>query len=462
MKKITCTLLTLVCALCCALGLAACGENNTDGTQTVTVESVALNKTTLILDIGGEETLTATIAPDNATDKTVTWSSSAPTVAGIDNTGKVTAKAEGTATVTAKTVNNKTATCTVTVNAPKTEVTAAEWKQLIEGISNVTVAMGGESFKFDGTSMLLVTVDDGNNNTSMLTKDGEKYYMYVLKDNAWKRTEATADMYNQSINGFSGILSAFADDYTLFTHADGKYTCASLDKTQSFGATITNIEVVFNNSALVSIKFNTPDGLYEIKEIGTTTVEIPANYTESSNGSGAEVTAEQWVQVFDGISNFTVEAYDDNGEYHEIGKFDGSTLLYTNYEGLTVIYRKDGNNYSRYQTFSDIDEWYKGGEEAEEYDYFFEFSDVIDIFKADWNLFTFADDIYTLDSKAKNYPVFRLAYNTFTNVKVTFEDGALIGMEFEASRASDNKTVKVVIKDIGNTTITAPTDYTEI
>jgi hypothetical protein len=60
-------------------------------------------------------TLTATVAPDNATDKSVTWSSSNTAVATVAD-GKVTAKSEGNATITVKTNNGgKTATCTVTV-----------------------------------------------------------------------------------------------------------------------------------------------------------------------------------------------------------------------------------------------------------------------------------------------------------------------------------------------------------
>ena len=71
----------LICAMVCAFGLVACNNNETpnengnNGTQTVAVESVTLNKTELTLEVGDEETLTATVTPDNATDKTVTWSS---------------------------------------------------------------------------------------------------------------------------------------------------------------------------------------------------------------------------------------------------------------------------------------------------------------------------------------------------------------------------------------------------
>ncbi len=79
--------------------------------------SITLSKTSLSLAVGSSQTITATVNPSDATDKTVTWTSSKTSVATVSN-GKITAKAAGTATITAKTVNGKTATCKVTVTAP--------------------------------------------------------------------------------------------------------------------------------------------------------------------------------------------------------------------------------------------------------------------------------------------------------------------------------------------------------
>ena len=88
--------------------------------QTVAVTGVSLNKTSLTLTEGSSETLTASVSPDNATDKTVTWSTSDANFATVSD-GKVTAVAEGSATITVKTTDgNKTATCKVTVNPKPT------------------------------------------------------------------------------------------------------------------------------------------------------------------------------------------------------------------------------------------------------------------------------------------------------------------------------------------------------
>ena len=89
------------------------GGGGGGGSTTVAVTGVTLSQSSVTLDIGGTVTLTATVAPSNATDNTVTWSSSNTSVATV-NGGKVTAVAEGSATITAS-AGGKSATCSVTV-----------------------------------------------------------------------------------------------------------------------------------------------------------------------------------------------------------------------------------------------------------------------------------------------------------------------------------------------------------
>lgn len=87
-----------------------------NGTQKVNVESIALNENTLTLYTNRDPktaALTATVSPDNATDKTVTWTSADEKVATVEN-GVVTAVGNGTTTITAQ-AGEKTAICTVTV-----------------------------------------------------------------------------------------------------------------------------------------------------------------------------------------------------------------------------------------------------------------------------------------------------------------------------------------------------------
>ncbi len=84
--------------------------------KTIVVSGITLNKTSMTLEEGKTGKLTATVKPNNATNKKVTWTTSNAKVAKI-NAGTVTAVKAGTATIIAKTNNGKTATCKVTVKA---------------------------------------------------------------------------------------------------------------------------------------------------------------------------------------------------------------------------------------------------------------------------------------------------------------------------------------------------------
>ena len=90
----------------------------------VAVTGVTLNKTELTLAAGGSETLTATVAPADATNQKVTWKSDKPEIASVDANGKVTAVKAGEATITVTTDDGgKTASCRVTVSDKEVKVT---------------------------------------------------------------------------------------------------------------------------------------------------------------------------------------------------------------------------------------------------------------------------------------------------------------------------------------------------
>ena len=94
------------------------------GIQTVAVTGVSLNASSGELTVNGQTTLTATVAPANATNKTVTWTSSAPAVATVAG-GVVTALKAGTAVITAKTEDGGfTATYSLTVKVATVDVLA--------------------------------------------------------------------------------------------------------------------------------------------------------------------------------------------------------------------------------------------------------------------------------------------------------------------------------------------------
>lgn len=147
---------TAICVLALALAVtlcaafAACGEEEIPAA----VSGVTLNVTETSLEEGGSMTLSATVTPSDAADKTVTWSTSNDKVAAVDG-GKVTAVAAGEATITAK-AGDKTATCVVTVFAGedvadsfeelKAAVSSAEAEDVIAVAGNITVT---EEVKLD-------------------------------------------------------------------------------------------------------------------------------------------------------------------------------------------------------------------------------------------------------------------------------------------------------------------------
>lgn len=83
--------------------------------KAIAATAVALNKTETSVYIGETETLTATVTPDNTSDKSVVWSSSKPEIATVGEDGTVTGVELGTTTITATTTNGISASCEVTV-----------------------------------------------------------------------------------------------------------------------------------------------------------------------------------------------------------------------------------------------------------------------------------------------------------------------------------------------------------
>lgn len=105
-----------------AMGVACSDDNTSNGDGKVAVTAVSLNKSAAKLAPEATLQLSATVAPENATNKAVAWSSSKETVATVSDAGLVTAVAEGEATITATTEDGaKTATCKVTVEAAVVE-----------------------------------------------------------------------------------------------------------------------------------------------------------------------------------------------------------------------------------------------------------------------------------------------------------------------------------------------------
>ena len=117
----------------------------------VSVTGISLNKTSASINVGTTITLTATISPSNATDKTVTWTSSNTNVATVSN-GIVLGKTAGTAVITASSNNGKTATATITVTNTSTTV----------NVTSVSLNTTSASINVGGSVTLTATVSPSN------------------------------------------------------------------------------------------------------------------------------------------------------------------------------------------------------------------------------------------------------------------------------------------------------------
>lgn len=143
-------------------------------TKVVNVTEVSLDRSELTLTEGENETLTATVKPDNATNKKVAWESDKVDIASVDENGKVTAIKTGEATITVTTEDGgKTAECKVTVksrNVPVSGVEINPWavNLSVRGTAKLTYTIKPEDatnqmVKWESDTPSVTTVDSQGN-----------------------------------------------------------------------------------------------------------------------------------------------------------------------------------------------------------------------------------------------------------------------------------------------------------
>ena len=163
------------------------------------VTGLTLNKEIVNLAVGGSETLTATVIPENASLKTVSWSSGNPAVAEVDGNGRVTGKSVGEAVITARSNGGSCSkTCTVIVSPP-VSVTGVTLNRtalslpvgisdyLIPAISPSNATNKAVSWQSDNPAVATVTADGrveavavGSAGITVKTKDGGKTAVCIV------------------------------------------------------------------------------------------------------------------------------------------------------------------------------------------------------------------------------------------------------------------------------------------
>ena len=240
------------------------------------------------MTVGGTQQLTATVSPDNATNKTVKWTSGTPSVATVDETtGLVTAKSAGTATITCSATDgsNVTATCSITVNAatkPKLSLSASPSGGSVESGTKVYLTASANGSTVSGADIYYTT-----NNTEP-TKNSKKYtssgisitQAYTLKAIAYKDGYEDSDVGSWSYT----IKSSTVEPTAITVLPISKTIKVGETFTATYSLTPSNATTTVtwdsNNSYIASVNRST--GLVTGKNAGTT--YISAKTTNGKEG----------------------------------------------------------------------------------------------------------------------------------------------------------------------------------
>lgn len=214
---------------------AKCEDKTAECAVTVTVPtgSVTLDKTSLSLAVGETAQLTATVKPDDATDKTVVWTSSDESVAEVIN-GKVTALKSGTTTITAR-CGGKSAECIVTVIVP---------------VSSVNLDRNDLMLPVGDAATLIVKVKPDNATSKNVAWSSSNESVATVKNGnvvAVKEGEAI-------ISASVGNISASCKVVVINTNRVIKYTAKSVVtpfNQDAFGAKIISNEYSYPNGMII-------------------------------------------------------------------------------------------------------------------------------------------------------------------------------------------------------------------
>ena len=163
------------------------------------VTGISLNKSSLTMDALGTFQMTASVYPDSANDKRITWSSSDPAIASVDENGLVTALKKGTATITAAAMDGSSVKSTCKVTVSNTAYVCTDPAQLESPHNYDNSCTDVWSYRLDGASSLNVTFDartemeDGFDYLYILDGSDKEVGKYTGKELAGKTVSVPGD-----------------------------------------------------------------------------------------------------------------------------------------------------------------------------------------------------------------------------------------------------------------------------
>ncbi|AZV57184.1 Ig-like domain-containing protein [Clostridium sp. AWRP] len=246
-------------------------------TPSVPVTGITLDKTGTVA-AGKTLQLNASVQPDNATNKNISWTSDKTDIAAVDKNGVVTGVKEGTATITATTEDGKkTAACTVTVSGSDTPpapvsvtgvtldktgtVIVGKTLQLNASVQPDNATNKNVSWTSDKTDIAAVDkngvvtgVKEGTATITATTEDGQKTAVCtvtVQSDNSKAYTEVITNL----INGISSNKSQLTENF-------GDWTAFGLER----AGKSTSIPSNYLDSLTQRVKDHTKDGVLDLRQ----------------------------------------------------------------------------------------------------------------------------------------------------------------------------------------------------
>ncbi len=212
--------------------------------ENIEVQGISLDKSQVDLIIGNSGKLTANVSPSNATDKSVTWSSSDPSVIAVDGSGNVSAKGIGSATITAKTSNGKTASATV----------YSDVESISLSLSNSYISNYGSPKSATLTVTTVPQVKDAyicwnapSSVTGHLTPLGATAYFSADETTSYQANNISAYVGRKTSNTVTVYvepeLSAYVSLAPSYENGNGSVQANIPVKSWSFGATPTGLHI---------------------------------------------------------------------------------------------------------------------------------------------------------------------------------------------------------------------------
>ena len=251
-----------------------CGYVRTVTPEIVPVSQITLNKAETSISVGNSEKLTATVTPENAANKALTWASSDEDVATVAPDGTVTAVKAGAATITATAADGsgKSAVCKVTVTGDTTPSQP--------GGSTGGSSGGSSSDRDSHDSNPVIKTETKNNTDGSTTKtetrrDGSVTQTTTGKDGSVTKAETKKDgssvTENKAADGSTGTVKT---DKNGQTEAAAKVSGKAVEDAKKNGEAVkvpVEVEATRNSSTAPTVSIELPKGA------GETKVEIPVS-----------------------------------------------------------------------------------------------------------------------------------------------------------------------------------------